>query len=90
MNICERCVVRGRVQGVFYRASTQQEAQRNGVSGYARNLADGRVEVLLCGHPDAVGHMKAWLWQGPPAAHVAEVICELVDDEAVAEEFVTK
>jgi len=89
VSICEKCFVRGLVQGVFYRASTQREAQKYGVSGYARNLPDGRVEVLLCGHPDAVGHMKAWLWQGPPAAHVSEVVCELVDDE-VAEGFYTK
>lgn len=89
MNICEKCIVRGRVQGVFFRASTQQEAQRHGVKGYAKNLADGRVEVLLCGHPDAVGHMKAWLWQGPPAAHVSDVSCLLVDDDP-PEGFVTK
>lgn len=81
MKICEKCLVRGRVQGVFYRAATRQEAQKHGVSGYARNLADGKVEVLLCGHPDAVGHMKAWLWQGPPAAQVSEVTCHLVDVE---------
>lgn len=74
--------MRGRVQGVFFRASTQQEAQRHGVSGHAKNLSDGRVEVLLCGTPDAVGHMKAWLWQGPPAAHVTDVVCQLVEDEA--------
>jgi len=89
LNICEKCFVRGRVQGVFYRAATQQEAQRNNVTGYARNLADGRVEVLLCGHPDAVGHMKAWLWQGPPAAHVTDVACQLVDEEP-SEGFVTR
>lgn len=81
MSICEKCVVRGRVQGVFFRAATQQEAQRNSVTGYAKNLADGRVEVLLCGHPDAVGHMKAWLWQGPSAAQVADVSCQLVEDD---------
>jgi len=75
------CLVHGRVQGVFYRAATQQEAQQHNVTGYARNLANGSVEVLLCGHPDAVGHMKAWLWQGPPAAHVSDVTCQLVELE---------
>lgn len=82
MSICEKCIVRGKVQGVFFRAATQQEAQKLGITGYAKNLADGRVEVLLCGTPDAVGHLKAWLWQGPPAAHVADVTCHLVEDEA--------
>jgi acylphosphatase len=81
--------VRGQVQGVFFRAATQQEAQRNGVTGYAQNLSNGSVEVLLCGLPEAVGHMKAWLWQGPPTAHVTEVLCQLVDD-AAHREFITK
>lgn len=80
MTVCEKCIVRGRVQGVFFRVSTQREALARGVSGYARNLNDGSVEVLLYGQPDAVGHLKAWLWQGPPAAHVSEVVCHLVDD----------
>ena len=69
------------MQGVFFRASTQREAEDKGVNGYAKNLPDGSVEVLLCGQPDAVGHLKAWLWQGPPAARVSEVVCHLVDDE---------
>lgn len=90
MNICEKCLVHGRVQGVFYRASTQQEAHRNNVSGYAKNLDNGSVEVLLCGHPDAVGHMKAWLWQGPPTAHVSDVICHLVEEGESPEGFVTR
>lgn len=90
MNICEKCLVHGRVQGVFYRASTQQEAHRNNVNGYAKNLDNGSVEVLLCGHPDAVGHMKAWLWQGPPAAHVSDVICHLVEECESPEGFVTR
>ena len=89
MNICEKCLVLGRVQGVFFRAATQQEAQRNGVSGYAKNLPDGKVEVLLYGHPDAVGHMKAWLWQGPPSAHVTEVSCHMLEEQ-VHKEFIIK
>lgn len=74
--------------GCFFRAATQREAQKYGVSGHAKNLPDGRVEVLLCGQPDAVGHMKAWLWQGPPAAHVSEVTCDLAEDE-VPDVFLT-
>jgi acylphosphatase len=65
--------VSGRVQGVFYRASTQQRAQALGVTGYARNLADGRVEVLACGPPDSVGTLVEWLWHGSPASHVTAV-----------------
>jgi acylphosphatase len=73
--IARRCYVSGRVQGVFYRASTRQRAQELGCRGYARNLADGRVEVLAVGDPPAVHALIEWLWHGPPAAHVADVNC---------------
>jgi acylphosphatase len=68
-----RCLVTGRVQGVFYRASARARASALGVTGYARNLPDGSVEVLACGEPAAVEALCAWLWQGPPAAEVARV-----------------
>jgi acylphosphatase len=73
--IARRCFVAGRVQGVFYRASTRQRAQELGCRGYARNLPDGRVEVLAVGEPAAVHALVQWLRQGPPAAHVTEVKC---------------
>ena len=65
----------GRVQGVFYRASTRERAQQLNCHGYARNLADGRVEVLAVGEPAAVDALVAWLRHGPPAAHVQDVQC---------------
>ena len=74
--IARRCLVAGRVQGVFYRASTRQRAQELGVTGYARNLADGRVEVLACGEVAAVHALCEWLWQGSPASHVTSVQVE--------------
>jgi len=77
MQVCKRCLVSGRVQGVFYRASTAERASAWGVTGYARNLPDGRVEVLACGEEAAVGALCEWLRQGPPAAKVAAV--EVVD-----------
>jgi acylphosphatase len=73
--IARRCFVSGRVQGVFYRASTRQRAQELGCRGYARNLPDGRVEVLAVGETAAVHALIAWLRQGPPAAHVTDVRC---------------
>lgn len=73
--IARRCYVSGRVQGVFYRASTRQRAQELGCRGYARNLADGRVEVLAVGEPVAVHALIEWLRRGPPAAHVTDVKC---------------
>ena len=71
--IARRCFVAGRVQGVFYRASTRQKALELGCSGSARNLADGRVEVLVVGEPVAVHALIDWLWIGPPAAQVTSV-----------------
>ena len=77
--IARRCYVSGRVQGVFYRASARQRAELLGVTGYARNLADGRVEVLACGEAAAVEALCAWLWEGPPAASVKDVLIEELD-----------
>ena len=74
--IARRCLVSGRVQGVYYRASARQRAEALGVTGYARNLPDGCVEVLACGTAQAVEALCRWLWQGPPAAHVTDVVVE--------------
>jgi len=79
LNYCLRCHVSGRVQGVWFRASTQVQAQRLGIRGYARNLRDGRVEVLACGEEQALAKLKAWLWQGPSGAQVDKVECTVID-----------
>ena len=63
--VCMRCLVAGRVQGVFFRASTRHQAQELGLSGHARNLPDGRVEVLICGNPRRVAKLQAWLRRLP-------------------------
>jgi acylphosphatase len=61
------------VQGVFYRGSAQRRAHELGITGYAYNLADGRVEVLVCGESSQVDAFIAWLWIGPAAASVTGV-----------------
>jgi acylphosphatase len=71
--IGRRCLVAGRVQGVFYRASTARRAAELNVRGHARNLDDGRVEVLAFGAPDAVEQLVQWLWIGPSASKVTAV-----------------
>ena len=76
MTICVKCLVSGRVQGVFFRASTREQALSLGITGYARNLPDGRVEVMACGERDAVDQLRAWLTRGPSAARVTGVACE--------------
>jgi acylphosphatase len=81
--ICRRCFVSGRVQGVFYRATCVRQALALGITGYARNLADGRVEVLACGAESAVREFTAWLWEGSPASKVTAVACEPADPAEV-------
>lgn len=78
-----RFFVSGRVQGVFYRASTREQAMALGLSGYARNLEDGRVEVLAAGSPSSVDALERWLWQGPSAASVEQVVREACDEPDV-------
>jgi acylphosphatase len=76
-------LVSGRVQGVWFRESCQEQAQRAGVDGWVRNLADGRVEVLLEGSRGAVDRVIAWCHDGPRRARVDRV--EVVDEAAVGE-----
>jgi acylphosphatase len=68
-----RALVSGRVQGVFYRAETRQQASRLGLTGWVRNLPDGRVEVLAEGEEQRVRELIAWCEQGPPRSRVDEV-----------------
>lgn len=70
---CRKFRVEGKVQGVWFRESTRQQAARGGVTGYARNCADGSVEVLACGSPEALSALRDWLRHGPPLARVTRV-----------------
>jgi len=82
-----RFLVSGRVQGVFFRVSTAERANSFGLSGRARNLANGQVEVVAFGSPDKLGLLANWLQQGPPSARVDEVSAGPVSDE-LADEMV--
>ena len=66
-------VVRGRVQGVFFRASAQQEGLRLGLTGEVSNLPDGSVEAIVEGEKEAVEDFVAWCRRGPPSAEVDDV-----------------
>jgi len=68
-----RYFVSGHVQGVFFRASARQEALSLGLTGWARNLPDGRVEVLACGDAAQLELLREWLSTGPPHAQVTGV-----------------
>ena len=76
--MCQRCLVSGHVQGVWFRASTQQQARALGLVGRAANLPDGRVEVIVCGQADVLRQFHDWLWQGPELARVMDVACETI------------
>ena len=82
---CRRSFVSGRVQGVFYRATCVRKAESLGLTGYARNLSDGRVEVLACGDETAVSEFVAWLWEGSPASKVTAVDTLEVDPGQVGQ-----
>ncbi|NMG32990.1 acylphosphatase [Azoarcus sp. TTM-91] len=79
--------VRGKVQGVGYRAAAQAEALRLGLQGWVRNRADGSVEALIAGNEEAVERFVEWSRCGPPAARVAEVACSPAAEEAPAGPF---
>jgi len=66
-------IISGRVQGVYYRYSTQQEAKRRGLTGWVRNLPGGNVEAVVEGDEAAVEQMIEWCRQGPAGARVSAI-----------------
>ena len=70
--------VSGKVQGVWFRASTREQALQLGLVGHARNLDDGCVQVFAVGDADALDQLEQWLWQGPPLAEVTGVVRDTV------------
>ncbi|MGB0937106.1 MAG: acylphosphatase [Colwellia sp.] len=73
MNVSEIARVKGKVQGVMFRISSQEKAIDYSLSGYAKNLDSGDVEVLMCGDRSNVDKMLEWLSQGPEDADVTAV-----------------
>lgn len=78
-----RCLllrVSGRVQGVCFRHYAKQEADRLGVTGWVRNMADGSVEAIICGDGSQLAAMQAWMARGPSMAHVESMYATAVED----------
>ena len=69
----------GRVQGVCFRMATNQQAKLLGLTGWVRNLDDGRVEVLASGEAQLVEQLKQWLKHGPSMAKVIKLECTELD-----------
>jgi acylphosphatase len=76
MIVARRYVISGRVQGVGFRYFTEELAQREGVSGFVRNLPDGRVEAVVEGDVEAVGRVEVALWNGPRGSRVDDIEIE--------------
>lgn len=79
---CQHLLISGRVQGVWFRESMRQEAQKQGVSGWVRNLPDGKVEAVICGEPAQIARMLEWARKGPPLAKVTGLESEPLADQS--------
>ena len=75
------CYVSGRVQGVCFRMFTREQAQLFGITGWVRNLPDGRVEVMATGDDKQLQQLKEWLKHGPEMARVMELKTEEMEYE---------
>ncbi|MBE7203339.1 MAG: acylphosphatase [Parafilimonas terrae] len=80
-------IIRGRVQGVSYRAWTQSQARALGLSGFVRNRDDGSVEALFSGPFETVAQMEALCRSGPPGAHVTDIAVSERADAAAPDGF---
>ena len=87
---CCRFRITGRVQGVFFRDSTRRVAQQLGITGFAKNEADGSVLVLACGTQSALEHLAEWLKSGPRLASVDRVLAEPADVSEKLDSFVVR
>ena len=85
---CRLFLIEGRVQGVLFRESTRRAAQPLGITGYAKNMQDGSVQVLACGEPGALDRLAEWLKQGPSMAQVDRVEW-IVSSSKCSESFVS-
>ncbi|WP_207493744.1 acylphosphatase [Aridibaculum aurantiacum] len=79
-------LIKGKVQGVFYRVSARDKAVELGLKGWVKNTADGNVEALVSGNEEKVDQFVSWCWEGPSRASVAAVETKETEDEA-GEEF---
>lgn len=85
--VCQHGFVNGRVQGVSFRQFTKQQADAAGLNGWVRNLADGRVEFLLCGEASAVSHLLDLLHRGPLLARVDSLESRAIEAPQVLHGF---
>ena len=80
-------LISGRVQGVFYRAYTRDQAVARGLTGWVRNLPDGRVAAVFEGNREKIDSMLAWCREGPPYAYVDEVLVDWQPHQGEFQDF---
>lgn len=85
-----RMIIRGRVQGVFFRMETRQAARQIGVNGWVRNRRDGSVEAVIAGEAEKVEAMLAWCRKGPALARVDDVGVYEIDDQENVADFIIR
>lgn len=84
-----KILVKGKVQGVFFRKNTRQEADKLGLKGYAKNLDEGHVEIVAQGEEQGVKALIDWCYQGPEMAEVKEVDIKYEEIDKEYENFIT-
>lgn len=90
MGVARRLVISGRVQGVGFRWFARDAAKREGVTGWVRNLPDGRVEAYVEGDPESVTRVERALRQGPAGARVDNVYVDIEDPSGGHKDFSIK
>ena len=80
-------IIKGLVQGVFYRASAKEKALDLGLTGWVKNTKEGDVEIKASGDPENLEKLKEWCWQGPSQSKVRNVISEQLQDEEMFQGF---
>lgn len=77
--ICKQFIISGHVQGVWFRATTHEQAKTLGITGWAKNLNNGDVEVIACGTEQQLEILHEWLHHGPQHARVEKVVSTKID-----------
>ena len=83
-------IVEGRVQGVGYRANTRRKAYQLGLTGWVRNLRDGRVEMMAEGGEEMIDRLIQWCYRGPTSAYVSKAIMEKTEATGEFQRFTVK
>ena len=80
-------VISGRVQGVWFRATTKQQADKRNIVGWVRNTSDGKVEAVFQGNENQVDDMVSWCYEGSSLSHVDTVDVTSIDEDSQFQKF---